>query len=81
MSKKLLFAIMAIVLCVGLVGGAFSYFTDTVTSNSNTLQAGTLDIQIANPGGTYGNGPVTASFVSPSGWAPGQFFVNNIFAF
>ena len=56
MSKKLLFAIMAIVLCVGLVGGAFSYFTDTVTSNSNTLQAGTLNVEIANAGGTYSNG-------------------------
>ena len=52
MSKKLLFAIMAVVLCVGLVGGAFSYFTTKVPDTNNVLTAGTLSMQISNDG-TY----------------------------
>lgn len=47
MSKKLLFAIMALVLCVGLIGSAFAYFSDSVASNNNTFTAGTLSIDHA----------------------------------
>ena len=43
--KKLLFAIMACALCLGLVGGAFAYFTDTATSETNSFTAGTLSIE------------------------------------
>jgi predicted ribosomally synthesized peptide with SipW-like signal peptide len=46
--KKLLFAIMACVLCIGLVGGAFAYFDDTETSYGNTFTAGTLDLKVDN---------------------------------
>jgi predicted ribosomally synthesized peptide with SipW-like signal peptide len=42
--KKVLFAIMAIVLCVGLMGSAFAYFTDSATSANNSFTAGTLSI-------------------------------------
>jgi len=42
--KKILFVLMACVLCIGLVGGAFAYFTDTETSTTNTFAAGTLDL-------------------------------------
>jgi archaellum component FlaG (FlaF/FlaG flagellin family) len=55
MSKKLLFAIMAVVLCVGLVGGAFSYFTAKVPDTNNVLQAGTLSMQISNDGVNFYN--------------------------
>jgi archaellum component FlaG (FlaF/FlaG flagellin family) len=55
MSKKLLFAIMAVVLCVGLVGGAFSYFTAKVPDTNNVLQAGTLSMQISNDGTNFYN--------------------------
>jgi len=60
---------------LGLIGGAFAYFTDTETSNGNTFTAGTLGIQIAdNNEGYYDNIPVNASYVSPAGWAPGDEF-------
>jgi len=44
--KKILFTIMACVLCIGLVGGAFAYFDDTETSTGNTFTAGTLDLKV-----------------------------------
>jgi len=53
--KKILFALMACLLCLGLVGGAFAYFSDTETSYGNTFTAGTLDLKVdADPtsGGT-----------------------------
>lgn len=50
--KKILFVLMACVLCIGLVGGAFAYFTDTESSTGNTFTAGTLDLKIdQNPDG------------------------------
>jgi spore coat-associated protein N len=42
--KKLLFVAMACVLAIGLVGGAFAYFSDTETSTGNTFTAGSMDI-------------------------------------
>ena len=42
--KKILFTLMTVVLCLGLVGGAFAYFTDTATSTTNSFTAGTLSI-------------------------------------
>jgi predicted ribosomally synthesized peptide with SipW-like signal peptide len=51
--KKLLFTIMACVVCLGLVGGAFAYFSDTETSNGNSFTAGTLDLA---PGSIYVTG-------------------------
>jgi predicted ribosomally synthesized peptide with SipW-like signal peptide len=49
--KKLLFTVMACVLCIGLMGSAFAYFSDYETSTGNTFTAGTIDIDIdgANP--------------------------------
>jgi predicted ribosomally synthesized peptide with SipW-like signal peptide len=42
--KKILFSIMAVGLAIGLVGGAFAYFSDTATSTTNSFTAGTLSI-------------------------------------
>jgi predicted ribosomally synthesized peptide with SipW-like signal peptide len=51
--KKILFVLMACVLCIGLVGGAFAYFSDTETSEDNVFTAGTLDLQVdKNPDGS-----------------------------
>jgi predicted ribosomally synthesized peptide with SipW-like signal peptide len=44
--KKLLFVLMACVLSLGLIGGAFAYFSDTETSTGNTFTAGTLDLKV-----------------------------------
>ena len=46
--KKILFGIMAIVLCIGLMGAAFAAFSDTGSSTGNTFTAGTLDLKIDN---------------------------------
>jgi predicted ribosomally synthesized peptide with SipW-like signal peptide len=75
--KKILFTLMACVLCIGLVGGAFAYFTDVETSTGNVMGAGTLDIQIADNNEGYSNSPVTATFSSPANLAPGQTFETN----
>lgn len=51
--KKLLFGVIAIVVCVGLIGSAFAQFTDIETSTDNTFTAGTLNLLIDdNPTGT-----------------------------
>jgi spore coat-associated protein N len=44
--KKILIISMACVLCLGLIGGAFAYFTDTETSTGNSFTAGYMDLQI-----------------------------------
>jgi spore coat-associated protein N len=44
--KKILFTLMAVALCLGLVGGAFAYFSDSETSTGNTFTAGTLDLKV-----------------------------------
>ena len=44
--KKLLFSLVAVVLCIGMVGSSLAYFTDVETSTGNTFTAGTLDLEI-----------------------------------
>jgi len=51
--KKLLFGIMAVVLCVGLIGGAFAYFTDSQTSSGNVFSAGYAQLYMAGNDGIY----------------------------
>ena len=75
--KKLLFTLMAVVMCIGLMGGAFAWFTDVEYSTGNTMSAGTLDIQIADNNEGFGNSPVSHSFDSPAGLAPGAVFTTN----
>jgi len=72
--KKVLFALIACVLCAGMVGGAFAYFTDVETSSGNVMQAGTLNIQIGDNDESYNDSGVTASFNSPVGLKPGDTF-------
>jgi predicted ribosomally synthesized peptide with SipW-like signal peptide len=72
--KKIIFGALAIAMCIAMMGSAFAYFTDVETSQDNNLQAGTMDMQIADINEGYGNVPVTASFTSPAGWYPGQSF-------
>jgi predicted ribosomally synthesized peptide with SipW-like signal peptide len=72
--KKIIFSLLAVALCVGMIGSAFAYFTDVETSSGNTMSAGTLNVQIANAGGPYGDTAVTGAFNSPDGLYPGQEF-------
>jgi len=69
--KKILITVMAVVLCLGLMGAAFAYFSDTETSSGNTFTAGTLDLVLSDDDETDLDG-VTATWVSPAHWAPGD---------
>jgi hypothetical protein len=75
MSKKLLFTIVAVVLCVGMIGAAFSYFTDVVPSTANKVTAGYLSMEISQNNVNY-NTSDTADIVL-SGLAPGQTVTSN----
>jgi predicted ribosomally synthesized peptide with SipW-like signal peptide len=78
--KKVLFALIACVLCAGMVGGAFAYFTDVEKSTANAASAGTIDIQLAdNNETTFTDSGVTASF-SIGPLAPGQSLTTNAIA-
>jgi predicted ribosomally synthesized peptide with SipW-like signal peptide len=76
--KKLLFTLMAVVLCLGLVGGAFAYFSDTETSINNTFTTGTLDLVLSNDYVNWANG-VSGTWNSPAGWAPGENYTATIY--
>jgi predicted ribosomally synthesized peptide with SipW-like signal peptide len=75
--KKFIIISMSLVLCLGLLGGAFAYFTDVENSNDNVMQAGTLNIQIQDNNEGPLDGAVHASFSSPAGFAPGQTFTTD----
>jgi len=68
---------MACVLSIGLIGGAFAYFTDVEKSTGNVMGAGTLDMQIADNNEGYTNAGVHASFSSPPELAPGDQYTTN----
>lgn len=69
--KKILLAIMAIVAAVGLVGGAFAYFSDTETSTGNTFTAGVLDLALSADGSSYPN-PFSGTIATESNMVPGK---------
>jgi predicted ribosomally synthesized peptide with SipW-like signal peptide len=48
--KKFLILILAMVLALGMMGGAFAYFSDTETSEDNVFTAGTLDLLVTADG-------------------------------
>jgi predicted ribosomally synthesized peptide with SipW-like signal peptide len=72
--KKILVIVMACVLVIGLVGGAFAYFTDVEKSTGNEMKAGTLDFQIGDNNDGYTDGGITATFSSPANLSPGDSF-------
>jgi predicted ribosomally synthesized peptide with SipW-like signal peptide len=75
--KKVLFAVIACVLCAGMIGGAFAYFTDVEKSTGNTMSAGTLDLQISNDGSLFTDSGITATFSTPTSLEPGTSFTTN----
>jgi spore coat-associated protein N len=46
--KKILLSILAIIVALGVIGGAFAYFQDTETSSGNTFTAGTMDLKLTD---------------------------------
>ncbi len=46
-KKSLIFSIVSLLLCVSMfVGSTFAWFTDSATTGVNTIQAGTLDVEL-----------------------------------
>ncbi|HUU63929.1 MAG TPA: TasA family protein [Dehalococcoidia bacterium] len=78
--KKILISVMVIAVAVAIVaGGTMAYFSDTEKSTGNVMTAGTLNMTIADNNEGWNNGvPVTASWQSPSGWAPGETFTTGV---
>jgi predicted ribosomally synthesized peptide with SipW-like signal peptide len=64
---------MACVLCLGLIGGAFAYFSDTAASNANTFYAGDVDITLS---GSLADG-VTLDDMAPGDTVTGTLYVTN----
>jgi predicted ribosomally synthesized peptide with SipW-like signal peptide len=58
--------------------GTYAYFTSTKTSAGNVFTTGTLNLQLADNDEGWGNG-VTATWASPSGWAPGDNVTSSIY--
>jgi predicted ribosomally synthesized peptide with SipW-like signal peptide len=69
--KKLLFVLMACVLSLGLIGGAFAYFSDTETSTANSFTAGTLTL---NHTGITSASPITITCMAP-GDVTGEYVI------
>ncbi len=77
-KKALTFSSLALLLCVSLlIGVTFAWFTDTAVTGVNTIQAGTLKIDIQDSQGNSLEGK-TMSFVGSDGatlssplWEPG----------
>jgi predicted ribosomally synthesized peptide with SipW-like signal peptide len=79
MNKKILASIFVIgMLALAMGYGTYSYFSSTKTSTGNTFTAGTLTLQLSNDYANWHDG-VTATWASPSGWAPGQSFTNTLY--
>jgi len=70
--KKILFSLMAVVLCLGLMGAAFAYFSDSETSSGNTFTAGTVDLE------TSGETTIEVTNMAPGATASGTITVTNI---
>lgn len=60
--KKLLFSLMAVALCSGMVGSSFAYFTDVETSTGNTFTAGTLNLKIRDGDHVWRDGVTVAEW-------------------
>jgi len=61
---------MAVVVCAGMVGTSFAYFTDVETSTGNTFTAGTLDLKMSDDN-EYPPGDGVSHTWSMSNMAPG----------
>jgi predicted ribosomally synthesized peptide with SipW-like signal peptide len=80
MNKKIIFVSIFVIgmLALAMGYGTYSYFSSTRTSSGNLFTAGTLNLQLSNDYANWYDG-VTATWTSPSGWAPGQSFTNTLY--
>ena len=60
-KKALTLSVLSLVLCVSmLVGTTFAWFTDSVTTGVNTIQSGTLDVDLLDEAGNSLAGDILA---------------------
>ena len=71
-KRALLGSVMAMVLCLAmLVGATFAWFTDTASTGVNKIQAGNLDVQLADENGNSLEGK-TLEFKKAANAAEGE---------
>lgn len=84
-KRALLFSALAMLLCLSmLVGSTFAWFTDSVVSAGNKIQAGTLEVQLLMYNGTeyadisetsapiFGAGSIAQDNNAQTLWEPGK---------
>lgn len=81
MRKILGLTIVALLVMAMVGGGTWAYFSDTETSTSNSMVAGTLDLGLSNSSDNTSTGSVTGTFAAAN-WAPGgtnsgTLYINN----
>lgn len=77
-NATILASIIVMALVASAVGvGTQAWFSDTGTSSSNTFTTGTLILKLSN-GPTWEEG-VTATWTSPSNWAPSESFTSTLY--
>ena len=85
-KRALLMSALSLLTCVSmLVGSTFAWFTDSVTSAGNRIQAGTLDIDLVDKTGATLEGQMI-EWVTKDGkaqdailWEPGCTYVTEEF--
>lgn len=83
-KRALLMSALAVLMCMSmLIGSTFAWFTDSVTSAGNTIQSGTLKVDLVDAAGNSMEGKVI-EFVTADGraqseilWEPGCTYETN----
>jgi len=79
MNKKILASIFVIgILALAMGYGTYSYFSSTKKSVENVFTAGTINLQLKDADEDWRD-TVYHTWSSPSGWAPGQEVVAELF--
>jgi spore coat-associated protein N len=79
--KKIIGLTIAAIIVIAIAGvGTFAFFSDTETSANNTITAGTLDLGLSNTTGTEAAGSATGTWVTPTGFKPGDNLAATLFA-
>ncbi|MCL5256789.1 MAG: CalY family protein [Chloroflexi bacterium] len=77
--RRILISVLIIGAVIAAVAGStFAYFSDTVQSTANEFTTGTLTLNIQDNDEGPNHGPVSATWKSPSNWAPGETFTSTV---
>ncbi|MCR5151327.1 MAG: SipW-dependent-type signal peptide-containing protein [Clostridiales bacterium] len=79
-KKRMIFSMLSMALCaVMLIGTTFAWFTDSVTSGINRINAGNLDVELYHSNGVANDEAVTAqtSLFGVDLWEPGVIAYEN----